>query len=144
MAADYLPSRISDSYDPATRISPHGTITMTAPVLTRQRPVSETVDRRSRADSVAKQVGDRASTRLSVGFVAMTAFVAAGFVRLCVGMPVAVYLLVVTTALTVFTASLLVDDTRAARTPSRRLRRDLSATRISRTSSAKVSTEVMQ
>jgi hypothetical protein len=75
------------------------------------------------------EVEDYTSKRLSVGFVAMAAFVVAGVVRLCVGIPVAVYLLIVTTALAVFAAGLLAADGHLSGTPSRRLARDLAATR---------------
>ncbi len=56
-------------------------------------------------------------SRLAVGFSSMGAFVAAGIVHLCVGLPVAVYLVVVGAALAAFTASLRVPDEPTSRTP---------------------------
>lgn len=98
------------------------------------------------ARPVATDVEGHTSKRLSVGLFAMAAFVAAGFVRLYVGLPVAVYLIIVTTALVVLAVALFAAESHSSRTPSRRLTRDRAATKFapSLNLNSKVATEVMQ
>ena len=59
---------------------------------------------------LTKHSNEEGWIRLSIGLLSIAAFVAAGFMRLCVDLTAVVYLLVVTTALVVFGGALLLPD----------------------------------